>query len=109
MVRTARAFVLSSLAVLATACASTAPAPPVSDPPATPTTPSPLGQCDPAPAQTLVGQKATPENVELARRRAGADMARVIPPDTAVTMEYREGRLNIYTDATNTITRIACG
>lgn len=105
MNRIARAAALLSLATLA-ACATSAP--PMSDP-LPPTAGTPAGQCNPAPAQTLVGQKATPQNVELARQRAGADMARVIPAGTSVTMEYREGRLNIYTDATNTITRIACG
>ena len=92
------------LASMLAACATTAQTPPMtgSNPPVT-------AQGNAAAAQTLVGQKATAENVELARQRAGADVARVIPPDTMVTMEFREGRLNVYTDAGNAITRITCG
>ena len=34
---------------------------------------------------------------------------RVIGPDTIVTKDYRPERINFYTDANGTITRISCG
>ncbi|GAB1594908.1 I78 family peptidase inhibitor [Lysobacter claricitrinus] len=98
-----RTTTLLSLVALA-ACSTTSSTPPMSDP-----MPPVTAQCHADAAQSLVGQSATPQNVETARQRAGAQMARVLKPDQAVTMEYREGRLNIYVDAANVITRIACG
>lgn len=38
-----------------------------------------------------------------------ADGTRIIPPGTAVTMDYRSDRLNVETDEGGTITRIYCG
>ncbi|MEL6646528.1 MAG: I78 family peptidase inhibitor [Pseudomonadota bacterium] len=35
--------------------------------------------------------------------------ARVIPPDMAVTQDFRPERLNVELDGDGTITRIACG
>ena len=39
----------------------------------------------------------------------GSDRHRVIPPDTAVTMDYNPTRLNIEIDKTGEIFRINCG
>ncbi|MGY3266294.1 I78 family peptidase inhibitor [Lysobacter sp. HA35] len=104
MTATVRTTALLSLVVALAACTTTPEAPPMSDP-----MPPAATQCNGDAAQSLVGQPATPQNVETARQRAGAQMARLLKPDQAVTMEYREGRLNIYVDASNVITRIACG
>lgn len=38
-----------------------------------------------------------------------ADGTRIIPPGTAVTMDYRSDRLNVETDEDGVITRIYCG
>ena len=98
-----RTVTVPALLLLALAgCTSTAP--PMSDP-----VPPARAQCHADAAQSLVGQPATTQNVELARQRAGAQIARVLKPDQMVTMEFREGRLNVYVDAANVITRIACG
>ena len=96
MVRTASAVLVLALA----GCTSTTPMPD--------TTPA-TAQCHADAAQSLLGQPATPDTVERARRRGGAQVARVLKPDQMVTMEFREGRLNVYVDAANVITRIACG
>ena len=40
---------------------------------------------------------------------SGIDDVRIIPPGTAVTLDYRPDRLNVETDAKGIITRIACG
>ena len=65
--------------------------------------------CNPAPAQSLVGEKATAENGQRALALTGARILRWGPPDTAWTMEYREGRVNVTYDRAMTITRITCG
>jgi hypothetical protein len=48
--------------------------------------------------------------VQLAATTFPADLnARIIPPDTAVTLDFLAERLNIFTDADGIITRISCG
>jgi hypothetical protein len=94
----------AALLVIALAACSTAPtAPPMSDP-----VPPTTLQCHADAAQSLVGQPATPQNVELARQRAGAQVVRVLKPGQVVTMEFRDGRLNVYVDDANVITRLGC-
>lgn len=92
-----------ALAPLLAACTTTA-APPMSDP-----QPPAQASCNHAAAQSLVGQPATPANVERARQLAGARMARVLKPGQMVTMEFIEGRLNIDVDASNVILALRCG
>lgn len=84
------------------ACASTAAdtrgnAPPVA------------ASCNADAAQSVVGKAATPDVVEQARTQAGAEVARVLKPGQVVTMEYREGRLNVHVDAGNIIQSVRCG
>lgn len=98
--------VLLSAIILPTvlvACSTTA-APPMSDP-----QPPMQARCNHEPAQSLLGQPATPANVERARQLAGARIARVLKPGQMVTMEFIEGRLNIHVDAQNIITSLRCG
>ncbi|HEY9090302.1 I78 family peptidase inhibitor [Parasphingorhabdus sp.] len=59
--------------------------------------------------ETFVGQKATAEIGATAIERSGARNLRWIPPNTAVTMDYREDRLNIEYDDKMVITRVHCG
>ena len=69
-------------------------------------------QRDPCTAQAAdryVGQVASPDVVEQARRAAQADVARVLHPGDVVTMEYRTGRLNLEVDERNVIVRLRCG
>lgn len=91
-------------AVLLTACTTTSP-PPMSDP-----NPPQSTGCDADAARShALGKSATAETVERARIDAGAQMARVLKPGQMVTMEYREGRLNIDVDAANVIVNLRCG
>ncbi len=92
-----------ALSTVLSACTTTA-APPMSDP-----QPPPQASCNHEPAQSLVGEVATPANVERARQLAGARIARVLKPGQMVTMEYLEGRLNINVDEKNVITHLRCG
>ena len=75
----------ASLAV--SACAAT---PPVAG--------EPTGRCDVAAAKAFIGQNASPAMVEQARKAAGAEVVRTLDKDSVITMEYREGRLNLITD-----------
>lgn len=84
-------------AMLSLAACATAEAPPAP------------GGCNAAAASAYVGKSADATTVEAARRAAGAERVRTIRPDQMVTMEYLEGRLNLYLDANGRIERIACG
>jgi len=84
--------------MLATACAPVAPLPG-----------PPRAKCTIAPLGNLMGRVAMPMLVTRAQHRAGATIARVLRPGQVVTMEYREGRLNVNVDAGNRIKSFTCG
>lgn len=65
--------------------------------------------CNPAPAQGLVGERATAQAGQQALALTGARVLRWGPPDTAWTMEYREGRVNVTYDRAMIITQVTCG
>jgi len=67
------------------------------------------GKCNSEAVSSLVGKVATPELLEQARDKAGADVARILRPDDVVTLEYNSQRLNLNTDANLTIERVSCG
>ena len=94
---------LALAAILLTACTATSP--PMSDP----NPPQPMGCNADAAKPNAIGKVATADVVDRARRDAGAQMARVLKPGQMVTMEYREGRLNIDVDEANVITNLRCG
>lgn len=92
-----RLLTLSSATLLMAACATTTEAPPIAN------------GCDAQAVQTYLGQSATPATIETARKAAGAEIVRTLKPGQVVTMEYRDGRLNVHVDASNTIVRATCG
>jgi hypothetical protein len=65
--------------------------------------------CDAARAQFVVGQPATPENLEAAREAAGAAIVRTIRPGEVVTMEFRADRLTMDLDAQDIVREVRCG
>lgn len=65
--------------------------------------------CNAAAAQGDVGQAASQDVVDLIVKTTGAAAARVIKPGMAVTMDYRQDRVNIEVDAKNMITAVRCG
>ncbi|WP_024892043.1 I78 family peptidase inhibitor [Luteimonas huabeiensis] len=67
------------------------------------------GACDAGRVQSFVGQAASDDVVERARVGAGASVARTLKPGQAVTLEYMEGRLNLYLDEAGTIAELRCG
>lgn len=66
-------------------------------------------RCESKAAAFAVGQKATPQLLEQARSRAGAQNARILKPNDMITLEYRSDRLNLNTDDNLVITRVNCG
>jgi hypothetical protein len=79
-------------------------------PPAEPQTPPPApDKCDAAPVQGYVGSHAAGPVVEKIVAESGSRNARVIRPGMAVTMDYREDRVNVRVDDANRILSISCG
>jgi hypothetical protein len=66
-------------------------------------------RCEAKSAEFAIGKKASPELLEQARTRAGAQIARILKPNDMVTLEYRSDRLNLNTDANLVIDRVNCG
>lgn len=73
--------------------------------------PAPRAQqrCDTNGAQWAVGKTNTEHNVNEARKRAGAYMARVLRPGQVTTREFNAERLNLEVDATGRIIAARCG
>ncbi len=90
------------LLALALALMGCAPLPPQPSPPYT-------GQCDAAKAPWAIGKAATAEVVERIRIETGSQVARVIRPGQAVTMDYSAARVNVNVNERDAITRLTCG
>lgn len=69
----------------------------------------PSGECEASGVQNLVGQRATAEVGARLLRETGATTLRWVPPNTAVTMDFRPDRLTVSYDANMMIERITCG
>jgi hypothetical protein len=69
----------------------------------------PSGKCSTTMLGKLIGRPATPGLVDRARRLSGASVSRLLRPGQIVTMEYREGRLNVNVDVRNVVTGFGCG
>lgn len=69
----------------------------------------PAGECNAAPAQAMVGQKATADAGASLLKVTGARGLRWVPPRSAVTMDYRADRLTVRYDDAYTITAASCG
>ena len=72
--------------------------------PQVPIDPMPIGQCDAAALQGLVGQSGQVLN----GMRFSTDV-RVIQPGMAVTMDFSPNRLNIWLGRGNVIEQVTCG
>lgn len=67
------------------------------------------GKCDSDKAQKLIGQIRSAKLGDEALRLSGAKTLRWIAPGTAVTMDYREDRLNLRVDRAGQVVKIDCG
>ncbi|BBE32981.1 I78 family peptidase inhibitor [Sphingosinicella microcystinivorans] len=65
--------------------------------------------CDVDKAQSFIGQPADEATVGKMKQATGARTTRVVPPNGAVTMDFRPDRLTIATDEGGNITRVSCG
>lgn len=76
-----------------------------------PNSPAPRAEqrCNPAGAQWAVGKSNTESNVNEARKRSGAYMARVLRPGQPTTREFNAERLNLEVDATGRVVAVRCG
>ena len=63
-----------------------------------------LSSCSSDAVQSLIGS-----NIASVDTRPLAKTVRIIPPNSAVTMDYNPQRLNIETDARGVIVRMTCG
>jgi len=77
--------------------------------PAQSTLPAAAAACDDSQAQWAIGKKVSAADVEQARKDSGAEIARTLKPDQAVTMEFNANRLNLDLDGTGLVTSIRCG
>ncbi|KQW37204.1 MULTISPECIES: I78 family peptidase inhibitor [Pseudomonas] len=66
-------------------------------------------RCEAKAAEFAIGKQASPQLLEQARTRAGAQIARILKPNDMVTLEYRSDRLNLNTDANLVVNRVNCG
>ncbi|WP_226500047.1 I78 family peptidase inhibitor [Pseudomonas sp. MWU16-30322] len=66
-------------------------------------------RCEAKAAEFAIGKKASPELLDQARAKAGAQNARFLKPTDMITLEYRSDRLNLNTDNNLVVTRVNCG
>ncbi|MGA9581806.1 MAG: I78 family peptidase inhibitor [Allosphingosinicella sp.] len=67
------------------------------------------GKCDATKAQALIGRERGPQVGDEALRLTGATRLRWIAPGTAVTMDYREDRVNLRVDSAGRVVKVDCG
>ena len=65
--------------------------------------------CNAEPGQLFVGQKADGASGLAIRQATGADEVRWAPPRSAMTMDFKEGRVTVAYDDAMTITAVTCG
>lgn len=100
---------LAATSVVLAGCAMSPPAGSVKSNAGHKQTPRPVQRCDATAAQWAVGKTNTEHNINEARQRAGAYMARVLRPGQPTTREFNAERLNLEVDATGRIIAARCG
>ncbi|MDE1166830.1 MAG: I78 family peptidase inhibitor [Pseudomonas sp.] len=67
------------------------------------------GRCNADGAQYAIGKPASAALLEDARKRSGAQIARILKPTDVMTLEYRSDRVNLNTDDKGVVDRVNCG
>ena len=98
-------MVLTGAAIALAGCASTGETGGVNQPGGN----GPAGMCNAEPAQSLVGQQATAEIGQRIMTLTKARQLRWGAPGTAMTMDFRQERVNVFYDQSMRIERITCG
>lgn len=65
--------------------------------------------CNAAGLDDLIGQPGVSDLAATALKRSGAATLRWIQPGMAVTMDFRQDRLDIHLDDANKVTKLTCG
>lgn len=78
---------------------------PIDPTPAKPVAPKPTDVCNATELQDLVGQPRS----AIDKKRFKTSIVRYLKPDTAVTLDYSEQRLNIVLNENSTVIRVLCG
>lgn len=78
-------------------------------PPAEPIARAPQGDCDAALVQSFVGAAVSADTGAQIIAQSGAARLRWLAPDSAMTMDYRPDRVNVFFDSSRMIERITCG
>ncbi|MDZ3831817.1 MAG: I78 family peptidase inhibitor [Sphingopyxis sp.] len=76
--------------------------------PETPSAPAEM-TCNADVVQSHVGHRASPEMGAAILKESGARTLRWGPPRSAMTMDYRQDRVNVMYDDAYTITQVSCG
>lgn len=95
-------------ATVATGDRDVPPKPPAVEP-APPANEGEVMKCDDSNMGWAIGQLADEALVTRVRTETDSKGVRVIKPGMAVTMDYREDRVNIDVDANNKVVAIRCG
>ena len=66
--------------------------------------PKPTDVCNAAEVQDFVGEPRS----AIDKKRIKTSVVRYLKPDTAVTLDYSEQRMNIVLDENNTVLRVMC-
>jgi hypothetical protein len=102
-------------AALLSACAVNPPASstePVSEGPPEPTPVhgvTPGHKCDATGTDRFLGQAGTSATGAAIQQATNAAVLRWAPPNTMLTMDYREDRVTVWLDQANKVTKIRCG
>ena len=70
---------------------------------------TPGHKCDATGADKYIGQSGTKAIGATIKRATNAAVLRWAPPNSMLTMDYREDRVTVWTDAAGKITKIRCG
>lgn len=70
---------------------------------------TPGHMCNADDLESFVGQPANADTGAQALQQSGAKSLRWIAPRSAITMDFRQDRLNIEYDDKMVITRVSCG
>ncbi len=65
--------------------------------------------CDPAAAQSLIGQPTSESLLARAKQLSGARVVRILRPHVPQAMNFNSGRLNVEIDRSGRVTRFSCG
>lgn len=71
--------------------------------------PASQASCNAEGAQSLIGQPFNSDTLARVRAATGANEVRQLKPDSAVTKEYKVGRVNLVVDSNQRVVRVYCG